>query len=152
MGWLVEPAKPSDPEVRCLVAELSDALLTITGDDGRSSSPAGVDDDLHFVLARDHMGNPVGCGAIRTHDIESAEIKRMYARPGTRGVGHAVLQSLETKAREKGYARIVLSTRRINGRAVGFYLKHGFLECEAYGRYVGRSESVCMTKSLGSGR
>jgi len=46
----------------------------------------------------------MGCGALKLHGAEPAELKRMWIDPGSRGlgVGRRLLEGLETLAREKG--------------------------------------------------
>src|SRR5690606_5719846 len=100
-----------------------------------------------FVLAR--VGDAVlGCGALRPLNAEVAELKRMYARPGTRGVGAALLLHLERAAAGLGYGAVWLETRRVNTRALAFYARHGYQEIPNFGRYVGRPDAVCLGKTL----
>jgi ribosomal protein S18 acetylase RimI-like enzyme len=75
----------------------------------------------------------------------------MYARPGTRGVGTAILHHLENQALRAGYAEIWLETRRVNTRAVSFYVRHGYRQVPNFGRYVGRPEAICLGKVLAVG-
>ncbi|WP_244423199.1 GNAT family N-acetyltransferase [Bradyrhizobium sp. ORS 375] len=133
-----------------MIAELSAALSHITGDSGRSSFDP---DDVRgpracFVIARDAAGQAVGCGALRPLEHGIAEIKRMYARPGTRRVGAAILGHLEKSAAEFGYDAVRLETRLVNARALGFYERHLYRRIPNYGRYVGRPEAVCFEKRL----
>src|SRR5437016_10513178 len=53
-----------------------------------------------FLVAYDHE-EPLGCGAVRLLDSETAEIKRMYIKPNARGrgLGYQLLRALETEAR-----------------------------------------------------
>ncbi|WP_332676761.1 GNAT family N-acetyltransferase [Brevundimonas sp.] len=104
-----------------------------------------------FLLARDASGAALGCGGYRPLEPGVAEIKRMYAAPGTRGVGAALLAALEDRARADGYAEIRLETRRVNGRAVAFYDRSGYARIAPYGRYVGRADAVCFGKPLRQG-
>ncbi|TOL76037.1 GNAT family N-acetyltransferase, partial [Vibrio parahaemolyticus] len=55
---------------------------------------------------------------------------------------------LECYAVEKGYKKAVLSTRRINLKAVNFYKRNSYLESGAYGKYVGVKRSICLSKAL----
>lgn len=140
---------PGSPEARTLIAELDAALLAITGDSGASSFDP---DDVRgpgsvFLLARDAAGAPCGCGALRPLEGGVAELKRMYARPGS-GAGTRLLAALEAQARALGYREIRLSTRRINTRAVDFYRRHGYGEAPAWGKYVGSEVSVCLGRML----
>jgi ribosomal protein S18 acetylase RimI-like enzyme len=150
----VAPADPDSPDARALVAELDAALAAITGDSGASSFDAN---DVRgpralFLLARAEDGTPLGCGALRPLEGEgnAGEIKRMYARPGS-GAGTVLLAALEAHAAHLGYEEVRLSTRRVNGRAVDFYRRHGYLDAPPWGKYAGSAVSVCLGKPLSRG-
>lgn len=141
---------PSSDDARALLAELSASLASITGDSGAASFQV---DDVRgaagrFVVARDAQGRALGCGAIRPLREGVAELKRMYARPGTRGVGTAVLTHLEQAAAALGYHALWLETRLVNSRAVGFYAARGYLRIPNFGKYAGNSAAVCLAKRL----
>lgn len=142
-------ADPDCEEARGLVARLDAALAAICGDSGAKSFDAN---DVRgprsvFLLAHDAAGAAVGCGALRPFDTDVAEVKRMYARPGS-GAGVHLLAELERWARDFGYCEIWLETRRVNGRAVAFYERHGYRVIPNYGRYVSRDDAVCLGKIL----
>jgi len=139
---------PDDAEAQQLLAELSDILQALTGSSGRSSFSAADarGPGSRFVVARDASGRAVGCGALRPLQPGVAELKRMYARAGTRGVGAAVLAHLETAARELGYRAVWLETRAVNTRAVAFYTRQGYRRIDNFGRYVGNAAAVCLGK------
>ena len=141
---------PRSPVAVALMDELTRTLAGITGEGGAGSfdvadvcGPGGA-----FVVARSPGGEPLGCGAIRPLSEGVAEVKRMYARPGTRGVGSAVLASLEARARSLGYQALWLETRRVNTAAVAFYTRRGYRPIDNYGRYAGRAECFCLGKEL----
>ncbi|WP_229426147.1 GNAT family N-acetyltransferase [Pseudoduganella violacea] len=139
---------PSSDDARLLLDELSATLAGITGDSGAASFNA---DDVRgaggcFVVARDAQGRALGCGAIRPLQEGVAELKRMYARPGTRGVGSAVLAHLEQTAAALGYRELWLETRLVNARALGFYAARGYLRIPNFGKYAGNNAAVCMAK------
>ena len=141
---------PAGAEARALVAELSALLETLTGATGQASFDP---DDVRppragFALARDAQGHALGCGALRPMTGDCAELKRMFARPGTRGVGAALLRFLEAQAAGWGYTALRLSTRRVNRRAVAFYLRHGYRPIAGYGRYAGSPVSQCFEKRI----
>lgn len=149
---------PAGADALALVAELSAVLTALTGASGQASFDAA---DVRgpracFALARDAHGRALGCGALRplADDLadDLAEVKRMFARPGTRGVGSAVLRFLEGEAARRGYARLRLSTRRVNERAVAFYERHGYRRIPGYGRYAGSPVSACFEKRLAPAR
>ena len=142
---------PDSVDARVLVDELSATLAGITGDSGKSSfSPqdARVARSV-FVVARGADGALRGCGAIRPLHDDVGELKRMYARPGSVAVGAALLDHLEAQARGFGYRELWLETRRVNTRAVDFYLRHGYRQIPNFGSYVGRDEAICLAKALG---
>ncbi len=145
----VRRAPATGAEARMLMRELSDTLSEISG----SSGAAGfcLDDvagpRAAFAIAYQE-GAPVGCGAIRALDEDTAELKRMYARRGGRGVGRNLLAFLEAEAARLGYRAIALETRRVNEKAVRFYLANGYGICENYGKYANRPEAVCFRKEL----
>jgi GNAT superfamily N-acetyltransferase len=147
---IISSCDPEHIDARVLVEELSDALAAITGDSGKASySPddARVARSL-FVVARGADGRLLGCGALRPLDGDVGEVKRMYARPGTQGVGAALLAHIEQAAAGFGYRALWLETRRVNLRAVGFYLKRGYGQIANYGKYAGRDDAICLGKGL----
>ncbi|WP_312513862.1 GNAT family N-acetyltransferase [Massilia sp.] len=149
----VAAADPASAEALALIAQLDAALLAITGDSGASSfDPRDViGEGTAFVIAYDEQGEALGCGALRSIEGDVAELKRMYARPGS-GAGAVILAELERRAAAFGYRRLWLSTRRVNARAVSFYERHGYSPVPPYGRYIGRdtgrNASVCLGREL----
>jgi ribosomal protein S18 acetylase RimI-like enzyme len=146
---IATPADPDSLDARALLGELGTALAALTGSDGTASFDAADvrGERACFLLARTADGLAVGCGALRSLDNGVAELKRMYARPGS-GAGHVLLEALERQARAFGYTEVWLETRKVNARAVAFYEKHGYCIIPNYGKYVGRDEAVCLGKQL----
>jgi GNAT superfamily N-acetyltransferase len=152
---VIGPEDPDSAAARELIEELSAALAGITGDSGKASFDAA---DVRgsratFIVARDAQGGLLGCGALRPLAVQDGigpvgELKRMYARPGTAGVGAALLAFLERQAAAFGYGALWLETRRVNLRAVQFYEKHGYLPVPNYGKYIGRPEAICLGRQL----
>ncbi|KJV48827.1 acetyltransferase [Pantoea sp. BL1] len=146
----IEPADPFAPESQRLIEQLSTELAAITGNNGRSHFSAEAIDAKRsiWVLAKDQQGRAVGCASLRPLSDDVAELKRMYSDRSVSGVGDTLLDYLQEWAAKAGYKDIQLSTRVINTRAVAFYLKHGFEQIDNYGPYVGRPESICLSKTL----
>ncbi|MGU3575509.1 GNAT family N-acetyltransferase [Brucellaceae bacterium C25G] len=146
----VEQMSPSHPHSLRLLNQLSDILATITGNNGRSSfDPLDVQGSgASFVVAYDFEGNPVGCGGYRPLAEGVAELKRMFAVPGSKGVGKAILSFLERKATDDGYREMWLETRLVNTKAVFFYEQNGYRTIPNFGKYAGRTEAICFSKSL----
>jgi ribosomal protein S18 acetylase RimI-like enzyme len=147
---MINPEDPATPDASALIEALSVSLEFITGDGGKSSfDPDDVrGEKARFVIARTNMGEPVGCGAFRPLHEHVAEVKRMYAAPGSKGVGNAVLSYLEIEAAALGYEQLWLETRLVNQHAIAFYEKHGFSRIPNFGKYVGNAAAVCFAKSL----
>jgi GNAT superfamily N-acetyltransferase len=103
---------------------------------------------VFYVAYRD--AQPIGCGAVRLLNADTAEIKRMYVAPGVRGnrIGRVLLDSLESEARRLGARLLVLETGERQPEAVALYARAGFVRIAAFGEYIGSPLSVCMAKSL----
>ncbi len=91
-------------------------------------APAGV-----FLVATLH-GEPVGCGAVRFHGSDPAELKRIWVAGSLRGlgVGRRLLAELERSAAEGGASAVRLDTNRALVEAIGLYRSAGYREVEAY--------------------
>ena len=89
-----------------------------------------------LLLLVEQGGEAIGVGAYRPLDVECAEIKRMYLRPGARGrgAGSALLDALLSDAKARGYRRVRLDSHRASmGAAIALYRSRGFAEIAAYG-------------------
>jgi DNA-binding MarR family transcriptional regulator/GNAT superfamily N-acetyltransferase len=97
-------------------------------DPEETRSPAGV-----FLVAT-LRGEPVGCGALRFHGDEPAEIKRMWVAPAARGlgVGRLLLHELEQRAADHGCVAVQLDTNRALTEAIGLYGSCGYREVPAF--------------------
>lgn len=142
---------PMEADAINLMEELSETLRSITGDSGKNSFNSNdvcVPRSL-FVIAYDDQGEEaVGCGAIRPIDEKIAEVKRMFAKVKTKGVGSEILSYLEIQAKKLGYSTIWLETRVINEQAVLFYKKRGYIKRENYGKYINNTKAICFEKKL----
>jgi GNAT superfamily N-acetyltransferase len=72
---------------------------------------------------------PVGIGGLRPLSSHEAEIKRMYVRPSSRGLGagRAIVQQLIDDARALGYRTIRLDSARFMHEAHALYRSFGFV-------------------------
>lgn len=148
--FTIKPEDPASPDSLALIEELSATLAQITGDSGKSSfDPNDVRvPNACFVVARNSQGFAVGCGAIRPLQPGVAEVKRMYSRPGTSGVGSAILGFLEAEAKRLGYETLWLETRLVNQQAIVFYEHRGYRQRPNFGKYIGNTNAVCFEKRL----
>ncbi len=91
---------------------------------------------------------PVGCGAFRELSYDTAEVKRMYVRKKSSGIGNQILAYLEQRAKDLNYKRLILETRKCNKKAVSFYERNHYNAIPNYGRYENKEESICFEKVL----
>ncbi|MGI0116056.1 GNAT family N-acetyltransferase [Zooshikella sp. RANM57] len=141
---------PDSDQAILLQNELSAKLLEITGDTGESSFNTQDFNEstqsIFIILLKDSA--PVACGSIRPISSRICEIKRMYSKLPKNGFGNLILAELETFAKESGYKEIWLSTRKINSKAIQFYLKNNYRIQPNYGRYQFTTTSICFSKQL----
>lgn len=136
-------------EARSLIQELNQSLMVITGDDGASHfKQEDMEQERSVFLVGYVDGIPYGCGALRKISSECGEIKRVYARKNSCGLGHAILEALEQKAVLFGYQKLILETRIQNVHAIQFYHANGYAHCENYGIYKERTNAYCFMKEL----
>lgn len=120
--------------------EVERALREMPSDD--LAPPDGV-----LLVAR-HDGEPAGCAGLRRRDARTGELKRVFLRPGKRGLGGgaALLAAVESAAAELGVVRIVLDTRRDLVEARALYARHGYRDVPAFSQ--GPYAEVWMAKDL----
>ena len=134
-----------------LVGELLSFLNERYGPgDFRSMEPSQFEaPDGAFVVAL--VGDePAACGGILRVDRTTAELKRMYVRPGFRGHGLArrLLAHLEQRAVELGYERLRLETGVLQPEAIALYRSEGYGEVERWAPYENDEISVCFVKDF----
>ncbi|WP_028744516.1 GNAT family N-acetyltransferase [Rhizobium mesoamericanum] len=102
-----------------------------------------------FVARNDNV--VVGCCALVEATDGTAEIKRMFVDPDTRGlkVASKLMEALEATATKKNLRVIRLETGIYQPEAIALYRKYGYLEIEAFGSYQPDPLSLFMEKRLG---
>lgn len=126
---------PRHPDVvRCFAryADELDARFSGGFDAGKSISanPEELTPPAGYCVVARLRGRPIGCGALKLHGAEPAELKRMWVDPSSRGlgVGRRLLESLEALARENGVRVLHLETNRTLKEAIELYRRAGFAE------------------------
>ena len=107
------------------------------GFDPAMSISAGVDEltePAGLLLVARLRGEAIGCGALKFHDDEPAEIKRMWVSPSARGLGlgRRMLQELERLAAERRVTTVRLETNRSLVEAISLYRSAGYREVPAF--------------------
>jgi len=139
---------------RGLIASLNAELSGLYPEPGANHFQLDSEEVAHgrgafLVLYR--RGTPVGCGALRLLDAETAELKRMYVSPLERGkgLGRHLVHALEAEARALGARRLVLETGIRQAAALALYRATGFQPIPLFGEYCLSPEtSVCLGKDL----
>jgi DNA-binding MarR family transcriptional regulator/GNAT superfamily N-acetyltransferase len=105
-----------------------DPARSISAGDRELTPPAG------FLLVATLHSEPVGCGALKFHDGEPAEIKRMWVAPAVRGLGlgRRLLAELESAAEANGAGTVRLETNRALDEAIALYRSAGYREVDAF--------------------
>lgn len=99
-------------------------------------------------------GTAVGMAAlveVREPDGETfGELKRMFVHAAARGtgVGRALLDAVETLARDRGIRTLRLETGEPQADALRLYERAGFVRIPPFGEYVTDPTSICMEKVL----
>jgi putative acetyltransferase len=132
--------------VKCLDADLA----IRDGNDHSFYAQFNKIDQIRYVVVAYENDKPTGCGALKEHEANTVEIKRMYTSPENRGKGIAtkVLRELEIWAGELSYANCVLETGKRQPEAIELYKKNGYKVTPNYGQYSEMENSVCFKKKL----
>jgi putative acetyltransferase len=155
MAVTIAQETPLQDEIRALVAELNAYMIPLTPREFQFQMTVEqmAESATTLFVARNADGQAIGMGALKEHDDDLGEVKRMYTLPEVRGerVGTQLLGYIENLAREKGLSRLVLET----GEAPGFepawrlYERGGFTVCGAVLDYPDSGYSRFYEKKLG---
>lgn len=87
-----------------------------------------------LLLALSEELKVIGCAGVRRYEGRVCELKRMYLKPGARGLGlgRILLKKAIKKATRLGYAKMRLDTLPNMESAVNLYKKEHFREIEPY--------------------
>jgi putative acetyltransferase len=137
-------------DFQSLVSLLDKDLSVRDGDDHSFYAQFNKIDKINEVIVAYENTLPIGCGAIKKYDEETAEVKRMFVMPEHRGKGIAakILSALEEWASELGYQYCILETGQKQPEAIALYKKSGYQLIPNYGQYAGVENSICMMKKL----
>ena len=152
----IDRARLDDDDSQRLLAELNTELTAMYPEPGANHfrvDPGEVAEGRGAFLVLREGGVPVGCGAVRLIDHETAELKRMFVVPALRGagLGRQLVAALEREARTLGARRLVLETGTRQAAALALYEAVGFRPIPLYGEYgLSPDTSVCLGKELSS--
>ncbi len=95
-----------------------------------STEPAELTEPAGLMLVARLRGEPIGCGVLKFHGAEPAELKRMWVDRAARGlgVGRRLLSELEAHARRYDVRVMHLETNRALTEAIALYRSAGYVE------------------------
>ena len=153
MAIQIKPTRYGSATAQKLIAELMADLTERYG--GPDDTPvAGVEfdpPDGGFLVAYVD-GQPVGCGAWRSHarSAEVAEVKRVFVQASARkqGLARTIMAAIEDDARAHGRKRIILETGLGQPEAIALYQALGYESIPNFGYYKNEPGARCFAKSL----
>lgn len=152
----IAPEPPDSTDGRRLVDELDGVLNPRYAPEDRHGYDLTrlMQPGVHFFIVR--VGREAaGCGAVHLidaagGDVAYGEVKRMYVRPGFRGLGlgRKLLHHLCRVAGASGRSVVRLETGIHQHEAIGLYEAEGFERIPPFGSYRVTEVSLCYEKHL----
>jgi putative acetyltransferase len=130
---------PSVAIARELFREYAQAIGTDLEYQGFSaelaSLPSPYAPPVGALLIAQRAEQVAGCVGLRPLDAQTAEMKRLYVRPGFRGagLGRVLVEAVVHAARVARYRELRLNTLASMESAQALYRQLGFVEIPAYG-------------------
>lgn len=105
-----------------------DPSRSIPADEQSLRLPAGL------IMVATLRGEPIGCGALKFHGKEPAELKRMWVATSARGlgIGRRILSELERQAAKHGAKAVRLETNKALVEAISLYRSAGYVEVKPF--------------------
>ncbi len=149
MTKTIKRTDSSDADFIELVKELDFYLALKDGEEHSYYAQFNKISELPHCVVLYQNEIPVGCGAIKEYDADTAEVKRMFVKQELRGkgLGTEILQNLENWAKELGYRYTILETGKRQTEAVKLY-SNTYETIPNYGQYEGIENSICFKKEL----
>lgn len=92
--------------------------------------------EIRFFVARQGP-TARGCGALKLESDDTAEVKRMYVDPASRGlgIGKSLMRAIEETAQRLSIQTLRLETGIHQPEAIGLFIASGFREVPAFPPY-----------------
>jgi putative acetyltransferase len=146
----IVPADPGGAEARALIGELDAYQERLYPAESNHLVPIDALRAPNVVFLMAWLGpQAVGCAALLDQDGVYGEIKRMYVRPGLRGlgIGAALLRELVSQARGRRLVGLRLETGIHQPEALALYERAGFARRGPFGDY--REDPLSLFMELG---
>ncbi|HQU85933.1 MAG TPA: GNAT family N-acetyltransferase [Pyrinomonadaceae bacterium] len=146
----IKRTNSDDADFQNLVRDLDKELAIRDGDEHAFYAQFNKIDMIKHVIVAYENETAVGCGAIKSFDENSMEVKRMFVPDNQRnkGIAMLVLKELEAWANELGFSKCVLETGLKQPEAIRLYEKNGYVKIPNYGQYIGMDNSICFEKMI----
>ena len=146
----IKRTNSDDLDFQLLVRELDNELVIRDGEEHSFYAQFNKIDAIKHVVVAYENDVAVGCGAIKSFDENSMEVKRMFVPLEGRGKGIAsiVLKELEKWTLELGYKKCVLETGYKQPEAIRLYEKNDYAKIPNYGQYIEMDNSICFEKII----
>lgn len=151
-NFRIEQERPNSADAITLIRELEGVLGPLYPDESRHgySVEKLLAQGVHFFIGR-VQGQAAACGGVQFYGAAYGELKRMYVRPGFRGLGlgRAILVHLEDFTRTHAIPLLRLETGIHQKEAISLYEKFGFYEIPPFGEYNADPLSLFFEKEIG---
>jgi len=135
--------------VKAIFTAFIDFLPIDMGFQGIDAEMASFPKTYEFLLLAKLKGKPVGAVALKRHDAQVCEMKRLYVLPEAQGsgAGRKLCERLIEEARLLGYKTMLLDSLKRLEAAVALYQKLGFEEIAPY-NFNPEDDVIYMKRSL----
>lgn len=134
----IEVETPLQDDIRALVKQLNEYMMPLTPKEFQFQLTVEqmAEPGVTLFVARNDANQAIGMGALKQHDAELGEVKRMFTLDENRGerIGSKILKEIEDLARSNELKELKLET----GEAPGFelawrlYERNGYQTCGAF--------------------
>ena len=155
MSVTIHSERPDTNDASKLILELEALLSPMYPEESRHGYSINklIEQKVEFFIIR-HHGEAVGCAGVQIFEGQDSlaygEVKRMYVRPGFRGLGLArlLLKQLEQTAAARGVTILRLETGIHQLEAVRLYERYGFKRIGPFGDYRDDPLSIYFEKPV----
>lgn len=135
-----------------LSESLEDYLNDVVGGADKRKAYKGLNalDGIHEVLLAYDGDKAVGCSCLKPYNSQSVMLKRVYVAPEYRGhhISSNILKMLELRAKELGFTKMLLQTRKECSVAVKLYESLDYKLIANFPPYDKMPEALCYEKDL----
>ena len=142
--------RPDCADFRKLAALLDAYYFTLVGDIQLKYAEPNRPENMNALAVAYEGETPIACGAWKSVDGETAEIKRIYVKEEyrRRGTASALIRALEENAVQSGRHKLILETAVDTTGSHQLYLSLGYMLRDYYGSPAGADNCMCFHKEI----